>query len=84
MSTQTIKCRYFNRGFCSQRSNCKYLHPTIDCECSISLCPHRHQHTCKNQGDCYYNSLGLCEFKHSQIQIKSKKIEENQKLKEEN
>ena len=61
-SNETIKCRYFNRGYCKNKSNCKYVHPTNDCEddCSNSNCPHRHIIQCINSDDCYYNSINSC------------------------
>ena len=33
----SIKCRYYNQGFCSKKSQCEYLHPTIDCECFFKI-----------------------------------------------
>ena len=76
-----IKCRYFNVGFCKKKTNCKYLHPTLDCEhnCSKSECTYRHWIDCKNRQDCYYNGLGLCKFKHENgiIITKTNTKEEN-------
>ena len=83
MSAQT-KCRYFNVGFCKKKTNCKYLHPTLDCEnnCSKSECTSRHRIYCKNGQDCHYYSLDLCEFKHDNGEIVAKITtkEENKNL----
>ena len=67
MSTNiTIKCRYFNRGFCGKRDQCEYTHLNEDCkdDCMDSQCPYRHRVTCQSGIDCYYNKRGICKFKH--------------------
>ena len=48
------KCRYFNRGHCKTKSECKFSHPTEICpiylekgKCEGKNCPRRHQKVCK-------------------------------------
>ena len=78
------KCRYFNQGYCKKKSNCKYNHPTIDCEedCSSSKCPHRHRIQCKDGENCFYNSSDKCEFLHDNVikLVKGKIKEDNRNL----
>ena len=49
------KCRYFNRGYCKYRENCKYDHPAVICHdylqdgsCRKNACNERHPKSCKN------------------------------------
>ena len=81
---ETRKCRYFNQGYCKKKNNCKYIHPTDDCEedCSNSKCPLRHRIICLNGDDCYYNGLNECEFRHDNIvqTIKANFKEQNRNL----
>ena len=48
------KCRYFNRGHCKFKLECKFLHPTDICKthlegkkCNQNLCKMRHPKACK-------------------------------------
>ena len=62
----TIKCRYYNVGFCKHRNECLYLHPEMDCEeqCVANKCMKRYRKKCINGQDCFYNSEQKCEFYH--------------------
>ena len=63
----TIKCHYYNVGYCKNKEECTLLHPTLDCEeeCFSSKCLKRHRRKCANgNNDCYYYSMNKCEFKH--------------------
>ena len=77
--SENIKCCYYNRGFCSKRDNCNYIHPDQDCleNCLDSKCMYHHCVVCKSGNDCHYNGQGICEFKH----IDGEKKEEKKKLK---
>ena len=56
------KCNFFNRGFCSQGTSCKFEHPLEVCEqyeeagiCVTKKCRKRHLYSCR-----YYNSESGC------------------------
>ena len=68
-TNESIKCRYYNQGYCKKKNNCKYLHQNIDCEedCSSATCTNRHRIQCKNGDNCYYYSKNICEFLHDNM-----------------
>ena len=48
----SIKCRYFNSGYCKYRQKCKFSHPNNICaeiNCEKENCPKRHPKACKYQ-----------------------------------
>lgn len=56
------KCNFFNRGFCSQGTSCRFVHPLEVCDqyeksgiCVTKKCQKRHLYTCK-----FYNSESGC------------------------
>ena len=66
------KCRYFNRGYCKYKENCKYYHSPNICEeyqengiCAKDRCWYRHPKHCRNWSrnpeGCRYKS---CEYLH--------------------
>ena len=73
---QKIKCRYYNRGFCKYRENCKFFHSTVMCKtylaegtCNKVACYDRHPKVCKfwagSSKGCPRNAS--CEFLHECI-----------------
>ena len=70
----TIKCRYYNKGFCRSKSSCSFFHPTDLCEqkdCEEKRCPRRHLKQCKNwqKSTCKFGNN--CEYKHDPIMKKA-------------
>ena len=73
------KCRYFNRGYCKYKHNCKYLHPKEICKeylvsgtCGNVECCERHPRVCKwieSNGRCKRNS----EYDYLRVTIANKK-----------
>ena len=73
--TETIprrKCRYFNRGYCKYKENCKYSHASKICEeylkdgiCVLDRCADRHPKHCRywssDPEGCRYKS---CQYLH--------------------
>ena len=64
-------CKYYNRGYCRNKTLCLYTHPKDVCklyvkegECSVMDCSSRHPKTCRywKRGYCYRGDL--CEFGH--------------------
>ena len=48
----SIKCRYFNSGYCKYRQKRKFSHPNNICKeinCEKENCPKRHPKACKYQ-----------------------------------
>ena len=84
MSTN-ITCRYFNRGFCAKRDQCKYVHNNEECieECLNSKCQLRHRVMCRDGNNCHFYMAGNCQFKHQEGEKNQKttKKEENIKSK---
>ena len=76
-------CRYWNRGFCREKKECKYTHCREDCEnhldkgkCVDKACPKRHRKECKyfNKGRCFRETD--CEYLH----IKKQKENHNKSI----
>ena len=70
-STSNKRCRYWNRGFCKEKSNCLFNHVAEDCEsfqedgsCSDRACKKRHRKECRyyRRGNCFRGEK--CEYKH--------------------
>ena len=81
------KCRYFNRGFCKYRENCRYYHSAVICKeyvkegfCRKNNCSERHPKSCKfwtkTSGGCPRGEK--CQFLH----IESEKYVENDDIEE--
>ena len=70
IKTKTImenKCKFYNRGYCKHKDQCKYVHPTSDCigNClDTNICPNRHRKICKFGHKCYHNKTNVCEYIH--------------------
>ena len=79
-----IKCKYYNRGYCRNKSGCKYYHPTSDCQeqCSIKDCRFRHRNECRYKQYCYHYRKGQCEFIHNSIDSSNVPLatDDNQKI----
>ena len=66
------KCNFFNRGFCSQGTSCKFEHPLEVCEqyeqegiCVRKKCMNRHLYSCRHYNSNSGCSRGeLCSFSH--------------------
>ena len=66
------KCNFFNRGFCSQGTSCKFEHPLEVCEqyeqggvCVRKKCLKRHLYSCRHYNSDSGCSRGeLCSFSH--------------------
>ena len=66
-SVNTKRCKYYNRGYCKQRENCKFLHPTEECalrDKCINNCLKRHRKICRYGIYGYHNKHNVCEFLH--------------------
>ena len=59
-SVKTNRCKYYNRGYCKLRENCKFLHPKEDCtlreKCQYN-CLKRHRIMCRYGIYCYHNKV---------------------------
>ena len=68
----TKKCRYFNRGYCKYKHNCKYLHPKEICKeylvggtCGNLQCCARHPRACKwNESNEGCKRKAECDYLH--------------------
>jgi len=63
----TKKCKFYDKGFCKYKDECKYQHPIIDCTNNCldkQLCPKRHRKECKFKNKCYHNEKDVCEYLH--------------------
>ena len=64
----TLKCCYYNRGFCKFGNDCRYSHPSEVCRetsCQRRGCPKRHPKPCKNfflRKHCRFETK--CKFDH--------------------
>ena len=65
------KCRYYDKGFCRNRENCLYYHPTDDCQnnCKNKKCSLRHRNVCRYKTHCYFNINGKCEYLHLETEV---------------
>ena len=72
----TIKCRYFNVGYCKLKNECPYNHPEIECDhdCTDKTCNNRHKKECINGSNCYYNDNNKCEYLHNNKCEEPKKV----------
>ena len=55
----TIKCRYFNVGYCRLKDECPYNHPEIECDehCTDKTCNNRHKKECINGSNCFLMTI---------------------------
>ena len=80
------RCRYWNRGFCREKSSCLFTHVKEDCEsfqkegsCYDRTCKKRHRKECRyySKGNCFRGNI--CEYKHGRNnQIKETKKDKQQ------
>ena len=59
------KCKFYDKGYCKHKWQCKYLHPSNDCskDCQDkTLCPNRHRKSCKYGIQCYHNQTNEGEY----------------------
>ena len=80
------RCRYWNRGFCREKSSCLFSHVKEDCEsfqkegsCYDRTCKKRHRKECRyySKGNCFRGNR--CEYKHgSNTQIQETKKDNQQ------
>ena len=63
-------CKFYNKGYCSYKKRCRYVHPKNVCEiflrdgkCLKSCCFYRHPRTCKYYGRGCRQS-GWCDYLH--------------------
>ena len=81
------QCNFFNRGFCSKGTSCRFVHPVEVCEqyehvgiCVTKKCRKRHLYSCQ-----YYNSKSGCSrgeffsFSHRSRSIKDDQEKESVK-----
>ena len=80
------KCRYWNRGYCREGSECTWYHEEIDCwsfvqegHCKEKRCMKRHRKTCRYWA---YRDIGClrgdqCQYLHQKIRRKSKQESES-------
>ena len=64
-----IKCEYFDKGYCKQKTQCTKRHPLVDCDSKCAnenTCPLRHRIVCKNGGQCKFLETHCCSFLHPQ------------------
>ena len=78
----SIKCGYYDKGYCKSKTNCAQRHPPLDCDgqCKDKItCSKRHRVQCKNGTSCIYFQSNSCEFLHTvggQEQISQNTIEQ--------
>ena len=60
------KCKYYDKGYCKYKDQCRYYHPINDCyECDNTIsCRNRHRNICKYGDMCFFNQKNGCEYKH--------------------
>jgi hypothetical protein len=65
------KCRYYNRGFCKRKSDCRFVHPKHVCKehirnnkCENKECPDRHPQECKWLTSTFGCKREGCEYLH--------------------
>jgi hypothetical protein len=60
------KCKYHNVGYCKYKDNCKFSHPTSECEkkCQLKNCMKRHIKLCRYGMKCRLKEK--CAFKHKE------------------
>ena len=71
---KSIKCKYFNRGYCKEGSSCDFVHPQSICKEFVDVgtcesgqrCPRRHPRKCRywREGNCWRGSS--CAFQHQE------------------
>jgi hypothetical protein len=61
------KCKYHNVGYCKYKDNCKFSHPSAECEnkCQQKMCMKRHIKLCRYGMKCRLKEK--CAFKHNEI-----------------
>ena len=72
MNRKEKKCRYFNRGYCKYKKQCRYSHPKNVCEeylksreCGNAKCGDRHPRVCKwNDRSVGCNRKSECNYLH--------------------
>ena len=65
----SIKCKYFNTGFCKYKDECQYFHPKEICEevsCINKGCRYRHPKQCRYKDQCHRRSL--CAYRHENVE----------------
>ena len=64
---RTIKCTYYDRGFCIFGDKCNNKHPDKVCDdpnCSEENCDKRHPNPCKFGIRCNFNRKQICLYSH--------------------
>ena len=67
LQTKTIKCPYYDRGYCKYGEECFKIHPDKVCEkpnCFSDKCDKRHPNPCKFGQSCTYNKNNICLYSH--------------------
>ena len=73
-----IKCKWYNQGYCREKSNCLFFHAMLVCEsvfthetCKKECCDKRHPKICKNwiNNSCKFGQY--CKFLHYDIDEQS-------------
>ena len=61
-----IKCKYYDKGYCKNKTNCLFYHPTSDCKekCYNKEYRLRHRILCRYRQYCYHQMSGQPEFVH--------------------
>ena len=68
---EQLKCKYYNKGYCKNRSECKFYHPTSDCKEQFEnrKCKFRHRNICRYKQYCYHYMKGQCEYIHAPMDL---------------
>ena len=65
---KTLKCLYYDRGYCKHGDECFNKHPNNVCEdedCFGENCEKRHPNPCKFGIRCKFNRKKLCSYLHA-------------------
>ena len=71
----SIKCAYYDKGYCRNKDSCPIKHPQAECDGSCEergTCPKRQRIFCKNGKTCVFQPTQSCEFLHKTNEIGTK------------
>ena len=74
---KSIKCPYYDRGYCKHGDECFNRHPAKVCEdedCFGENCEKRHPNPCKFGIRCAYNRKNVCSYLHANFSLMMVKL----------